>query len=95
MKVRVSLRLHGDLSLTSHSEVENIIKVSVDEAVQGNPSLLSHGNVLVSRLVEALESDMNWVETYRVTGELDIRGAPEGDSELEETLTLVKQVRIT
>jgi hypothetical protein len=74
--------------------VESIIKTSVEEVIAGMPSLLPHRVVLISRLVDALEADNDWIESYRLAGELDISGASEEGGELGAALALVKQVRL-
>jgi hypothetical protein len=80
--------------LTHPLEAEILVKIVVEE-VFNTPSLTSHRDVLLSHLLKRLEADTNWMDPYRVTGELDIPGTCETYSdEVNEALSLVKQVRV-
>lgn len=50
------------------------------------PSKAHTRTVLVSRLVNALESDAAWVEMYGITGELAVPQINEGDPEFDDLM---------
>jgi hypothetical protein len=56
------------------------------------PSSLPDRATLIDTLVDALERDATWVETYEVTGELKVPKSP-NEEKLGETLRQVKKVR--
>jgi hypothetical protein len=42
-------------------------------------------------MIQALESDANWVELYSITGELDVP-ASDNEATLKEVLTRIREV---
>lgn len=66
-----------------------MIERSVESVVTDSPS---RKVALASKLIKALERDGDWVEMYRVSGELVVSGPIDGEEEHDESLALVKAV---
>lgn len=82
-----------DLSLTdSNSEVEYLIESGVESAVASSPSLEPKKDLLVDRLVQALEGEASWVQHYEATGELNIPRVDPADDDLDESLLQITEV---
>jgi len=81
------------ISLISPSEVESLVKHTVEEVVKHLPPSPWHSDALVHRIVDLLENNADWVELYGVTGELIIPDVRDDDhSEFDDALSIVKKV---
>lgn len=72
-------------------EVESLVGDAVESLVSDSPAYRPHRDVLVSKIIEALEINAAWVDLFGVTGELDVPGEGEG-GELKVPLQKVKDV---
>lgn len=75
--------------LDCFAEVEALIEASVEQVLTSSTALLAEKVELVNRLVEALEQDSTWVDTYGVSGELNV---PEVFGEITEADEPLRQV---
>lgn len=66
--------------------------MAVNQAIEADPSLELHRDLLVDRLVQALESDASWVELYGVTGELIVPEIIDEEGDIGSALLELKQV---
>ncbi|KAI0957407.1 hypothetical protein AcW1_005812 [Taiwanofungus camphoratus] len=73
-------------------EVESLIDVAVGELITHLPSLRPHRDVLIDKLVQALESNAKWVELYNVTGELMVPEIPDEEGEIGMGLNRLKEI---
>jgi hypothetical protein len=48
--------------------------------------------MLINKVVEALETDISWLEAYGLSGELNVPGDFDGSGELTEPLINLKEV---
>ncbi|CAA7265369.1 unnamed protein product [Cyclocybe aegerita] len=71
-------------------EVESVIEDEVQAVLEECPSTVQHRIALVSKLIDALESDAAWVELYGITGELVV---PDIHKETGEVGELFKKAR--
>lgn len=69
-----------------------MIEKAVETLISESPSLDESRRTLVSKLVEALELDADWVELYGLSGELIVPGDIEIMGQLEEPLERLRQV---
>jgi hypothetical protein len=77
--------------LTLIIEVEAVLEQAVDEALNEFPQHGADRSRLIAHMIQALESDANWVELYSITGELDVP-ASDDDATLKEILTRIREV---
>lgn len=70
-----------------------MIGSAVELAVTESPQWQNQRNVLVGKLVEALETSASWVDLYGITGQLNV---PEGrySDDILEPLGRIKEVCI-
>jgi len=73
-------------------EVEYLIKSCVECATADKPSLILHRENLINNLVESLDKDVAWVDSYNVTGELSVPGVQVEAGEFDQVLQTVKKV---
>jgi len=71
-------------------EVESLVAEAVQTVVVENPAWLPHSDLVVGKLIEALEADASWVELFGATGELNVPDKKE--QELVEPLQRAKEV---
>ena len=71
--------------------MESVIESCVQTVLEESPSR-QHHIILVGKLVDALESDVGWVELYGITGELIVPNIHEEQSEIGELLKKARQV---
>ncbi|KDR81848.1 hypothetical protein GALMADRAFT_240099 [Galerina marginata CBS 339.88] len=71
-------------------EVESIIESQVRDIIEESASSSQHRIILVSKLIDALESDAAWVDMYGITGELVV---PEIQQQDDEIAGLLKEAR--
>ncbi|KAJ3509402.1 hypothetical protein NLJ89_g5241 [Agrocybe chaxingu] len=71
-------------------EVESVIEDEVQAVLEESPSTVQHRIALVSKLIDALESDAAWVDLYGITGELVV---PDIHKEAGEVGELLKKAR--
>ncbi|KJA20255.1 hypothetical protein HYPSUDRAFT_142413 [Hypholoma sublateritium FD-334 SS-4] len=83
--VRESLTLSVKYRML-REEVESIIQDQVRGLLEEFPSKAHTRTVLVSKLVNALESDAAWVEMYGITGELAVPQTNEGPHEFDDLM---------
>ena len=74
-------------------EVESIIESQVRAIIEEKESSSHHRITVVSRLVDALESDAAWVEMYGITGELNVPELRKKEELSEEVAELLKEAR--
>ena len=63
----------------------------VDEALDELPRHGADRSRLFAHIIQALESDANWVELYSITGELKVP-ASDDDMTLKDVLTRIREV---
>ena len=68
-----------------------MLKQAVDEALDEFPQHSADRSSLIAHMIQALESDANWVELYSITGELKVP-ASDDDARLKEVLTRIREV---
>jgi len=68
-----------------------VLEQAVDEAVDDFPQHGADRSRLIAHMIQALESDANWVELYSITGELNVP-ASDDDATLKEVLTRIREV---
>ena len=68
-----------------------MLEQALDEALDEFPQHGADRNRLITHLIQALESDANWVELYSITGELKVP-ASNDDATLKEVLTRIREV---
>lgn len=76
-------------------EVESIIEKEVRKLVKGTPASHQHRILVVSKLINALESDAAWVYLYDITGELHVPDVQKEPGEIGELLQKARQVLLT
>jgi trafficking protein particle complex subunit 10 len=67
------------------------VEQTVDEALNEFPQHSRDRNRLIAHLIRALESDVDWVELYGITGELKVP-AFDDDSAAKEILFRIREV---
>ncbi|PPQ67646.1 hypothetical protein CVT25_012674 [Psilocybe cyanescens] len=67
-------------------EVESIVERHVRSIIEENESSSGQRIIVVSKLIDALESEAAWVEMYGITGELVIPKTAKRDDEADELL---------
>ncbi|KII88634.1 hypothetical protein PLICRDRAFT_110377 [Plicaturopsis crispa FD-325 SS-3] len=92
--VRESLRLLITYRML-REEVESMIRRTVEDVTKESTSQLFQRELMINRLIEALESDASWVEKYGITGELHVPPHPDKNAELDEALSEVKKIMST
>ncbi|PPR03937.1 hypothetical protein CVT26_001142 [Gymnopilus dilepis] len=90
--VRESLTLNIKYRML-REEVESIIESQVRAIIEEKESSSHHRITVVSRLVDALESDAAWVEMYGITGELNVPELRKKEELSEEVAELLKEAR--
>ena len=75
-------------------EVESFIQFAVGQVLTDPAMPQVNSNVLVGKLVQALESDASWVELYGITGELIVPKISDVEDELNEPLLRATEVRL-
>ncbi len=68
-----------------------MLEQAVDEALDNLPQHSPDRTRLIAHMVQALESDANWVELYGITGELKVP-ASDDDTTPKEVLTRIREV---
>ena len=68
-----------------------MLEQAVDEALDEFPQHGTDRSRVIAHLIQALESDANWVELYNITGELKVP-ASDDDATLKEVLTRIREV---
>ncbi|KIM49469.1 hypothetical protein M413DRAFT_60851 [Hebeloma cylindrosporum] len=68
--VRESLTLRIKYRMLREVEVESIVEATVRSIIDESQSDSHHRITVVSKLIDALESDAAWVDMYGITGEL-------------------------
>ncbi len=68
-----------------------MLEQAVDEALDEFPQPGSDRSRLIAHMIQALESDANWVELYSITGELNIP-ASDNDATPKEVQTRIQEV---
>jgi hypothetical protein len=63
------------------AEVESVIEGVVAKVLADSPSTNHHRVTIVNKLVKALENDAGWVGLYGITGELNVPGIPQAQSD--------------
>lgn len=76
------------------AEVESLVEDRVDAVLADSHTSPQDRVTLVSKLVEALEQDANWVEMYGITGELNVPGPADQEEGTGELLGKIKKVRV-
>jgi trafficking protein particle complex subunit 10 len=66
----------------------------VAKVLADSPSTNHHRVTLVNKLVKALEHDAGWVDLYGITGELNVPGTPQGQTEEDPCELLDKAVKV-
>jgi hypothetical protein len=79
--------------IQSSAEVESIVEAQVRSIIDESPSDSHHRITLVSKLIDALESDAAWVEMYGITGELAVPSTLKEEGEIGELLREATKVR--
>jgi len=74
-------------------EVESIVEAQVRSVLESSPSSPHHRIILVSKLIDALESDAAWVDMYGITGELVVPSSLKEEGEISELLSKARKVR--
>lgn len=72
-------------------EVEAVLDQAIDEALDDFPQHGADRSRLIAHMIQALESDANWVELYSITGELKVP-ASDDDATLKEVLTRIREI---
>lgn len=72
-------------------EVEAVLEQAVDEALDEFTQHVADRSRLIAHMIQALESDANWVELYGITGELKVP-ASDDDATLNKVLTRIREV---
>ena len=86
------LSLVASLVLNSPIEVESIVDAQVRSILESSPSSPHHRIILVSKLIDALESDAAWVDMYGITGELVVPNSLKEEGEIGELLKKARKV---
>jgi trafficking protein particle complex subunit 10 len=68
-----------------------VLGQAVDEALDGFPQYGPNRNRLIAHMIQALESDSNWVELYGITGELKVP-ASDNDATPKEVQNRIREV---
>jgi hypothetical protein len=68
-----------------------VLGEAVDEALDEFPQHGPDRNRLTAHMIQALESDSNWVELYGITSELKVP-ASDDDAMPKEVLTRIREV---
>lgn len=68
-----------------------MLDLAVDEALDEFPQHGADRSRMIAHIIQALESDANWVELYSITGELKVP-AFDDDATLKEVLTRIREV---
>jgi trafficking protein particle complex subunit 10 len=68
-----------------------MLEQAIDEALDEFPQYDAERSRLIAHMIQALESDANWVELYSITGELKVP-ASDDDAALKEVLTRIREV---
>jgi hypothetical protein len=68
-----------------------MLEQAIDEALDEFPRDDADRSRLIAHMIQALESDANWVELYSITGELKVP-ASNDDATLKEVLTRIREV---
>ncbi|KAH7915010.1 trafficking protein particle complex subunit 10 [Hygrophoropsis aurantiaca] len=71
-------------------EVQSLILEVVNSATSHITDATLHRQAFISKLVEYLESDAEWVPLYGITGELNIPDSLKFDGELEDTFHSIR-----
>lgn len=91
MKVKFYRCASFELIYISRSlEVESLITEAAQTVIIEEPSWLPHRDVIIGKLIKALEADASWVDLFGVTGELNVPGKDE--NEPAEPLQRAKEV---
>ncbi|KAF8911173.1 trafficking protein particle complex subunit 10 [Gymnopilus junonius] len=88
--VRESLTLNIKYRML-REEVESIIESEVRTIIEENDSSPHHRITVVSKLIDALESDAAWVDMYGITGELNVPEPAKLDKQSGEISDLFKE----
>jgi hypothetical protein len=83
---------HSTIVLFQTVEVEFRVKDAVDNVVSESSSWMLYRTLLVDKLIDALETDAEWVEMYGVTGELNVPGVHDQGGDIGVALSHVKSV---
>ena len=68
-----------------------MLEQAIDEVLDDFPQHGADRSRLIAHMIQALESDANWVELYSITGELKVP-ASDDDTTLKEVLTRILEV---
>ena len=68
-----------------------MLEQAVDEALDEIPLHGADRSRLIACMIQALESDANWVELYSTTGELKVPPSDD-DATLKKVLTRIREV---
>jgi len=68
-----------------------VLEQALDEALDEFPQHGVDRSRLIAHLIQALESDANWVELYSITGELKVPTSND-DAALKEVLTRIRKI---
>ena len=68
-----------------------MLEQAVNEALDEFPQHGTDRSRVIAHMIQALESDANWVELYSITGELKVP-ASDDDAALKEVLTRIREV---
>jgi len=74
------------------SEVETLIERTADRALEDFPALVNRRSSLIRSVVNALETDSNWIPLYNITGKLEASQIPDLEPELEPVIFKTKEV---
>ncbi|KAF9533525.1 trafficking protein particle complex subunit 10 [Crepidotus variabilis] len=88
--VRESLNLSIKYRML-REEVESVIQKEVGKLLEDYPDNLKQKIVLISKLVDALESDAGWVDMYGITGELLVPDLHVEDGDLAMAWTMARK----
>jgi len=72
-------------------EVESIVEAQVRSVLESSPSSPHHRITLVSKLIDALESDAAWVDMYGITGELVVPSSLKEEGEIGDLLNKARK----
>lgn len=93
MKVGPLSHLVASPEFKSSAEVESIVEAQVRSIIDESASDSHHRITLVSKLIDALESDAAWVDMYGITGELVVPSTFKEEGEIGELLRKATEVR--
>jgi hypothetical protein len=82
----------ASLALNFPIEVESIVEAQVRSILESSLSSPHHRIIIVSKLIDALESDATWVEMYGITGELMVPDSLKEEGEIGELLEKARKV---